>query len=104
VIAQGSIEELVADRAGELVIECDDTERALTLLAGDPTVCGLRKEHGELRMSLIAREQAGEINSRLVAAGLVVTRLERGARAAHHARDRGATGARRRPVERRDRR
>ena len=37
VIAQGSIEELVADRAGELVIECDDTERALTLLAGDPT-------------------------------------------------------------------
>lgn len=76
VIAQGSIEELVADRAGELVIECDDAERALTLLAGDPTVRELRHEHGALRMSLIAREQAGEINSRLVAAGLVVTRLE----------------------------
>ena len=76
VIAQGSIEELVADGAGELVIECDDTERALTLLADDPTVRALRNEHGALRMSLIAREQAGEINSRLVAAGLVVTRLE----------------------------
>jgi ABC-2 type transport system ATP-binding protein len=76
VIAQGSIEELVADRAAELVIECDDAERALALLAGDPTVRELRKEHGALRMSLVAREQAGEINSRLVAAGLVVTRLE----------------------------
>jgi ABC-2 type transport system ATP-binding protein len=70
VIAQGSIEELVADGAGELVIECDDAERALTLLADDPTVRALRNEHGALRMSLIAREQAGEINSRLVAAGI----------------------------------
>jgi ABC-2 type transport system ATP-binding protein len=76
VIAQGSIQELVANRAGELVIECDDTERALTLLAGDPTVRELRREHGALRMSLVAPEQAGEINSRLVAAGVVVTRLE----------------------------
>lgn len=76
VIAQGSIEELVADRAAELVIECDDTGRALSLLAGDPTIRDLRREHGGLRMSLIAREQAGEINSKLVAAGLVVTRLE----------------------------
>jgi ABC-2 type transport system ATP-binding protein len=75
VIAQGSIEELVADEAGELVIECDDTERALTVLADDPTVRELRNEHGTLRMTLIAREQAGEINSRLVAAGVVVTRL-----------------------------
>ena len=36
VIAQGPIEELVADGAGELVIECDDAERALALLAADP--------------------------------------------------------------------
>src|SRR5438067_3487933 len=37
VIAQGPIEELVADdRAGELVIECDDLERATGLLAADP--------------------------------------------------------------------
>ena len=76
VIAQGSIDELVADSTGELVIECDDTERALTLLASDPTVRRLRNEHGTLRMSLAAREHAGELNSRLVGAGLVVTRLE----------------------------
>jgi ABC-2 type transport system ATP-binding protein len=76
VIAQGSIRELVADEAGELVIECDDTGRALELLAGDPAVRDLRAEHGALRMSLLARDQAGEINSRLVAAGLVVTRFE----------------------------
>jgi ABC-2 type transport system ATP-binding protein len=76
VIAQGSIEELVADEAGELVIECDDTDRALALLAADPTVRQLRAEHGVLRMNLLAHDQAGEINSRLVGAGMVVTRLE----------------------------
>ena len=76
VIAQGEIDELVADSAGELVIECDDAGRALALLAEDPAVHGLRNEHGALRMRVLAREQAGEINSRLVAAGVVVTRLE----------------------------
>ena len=58
------------------MIECDDTVRALELLAGDPAVRDLRAEHGALRMSLLARDQAGEINSRLVSAGVVVTRLE----------------------------
>jgi ABC-2 type transport system ATP-binding protein len=76
VIAQGSIEELVADEAGELVIECDEPERALALLASDPTVHHLRREHAALRMSLVSPEQAGEINSRLVGAGVTVTRLE----------------------------
>jgi ABC-2 type transport system ATP-binding protein len=76
VIAQGPIDELVADGAGELVVECDDTLRAAELLAADATVHELRVEHGALRMRLLAPEQAGEINSRLVAAGIVVTRLE----------------------------
>ncbi|HJS94732.1 MAG TPA: ABC transporter ATP-binding protein [Solirubrobacteraceae bacterium] len=76
VIAQGPIEELVAGGAGELIVECDDAERALTLLAGEPTVRELRREHGALRMKLVAPEQAGEVNARLVQAGLVVTRLE----------------------------
>ena len=76
VIAQGSIAELVADEAGELVIECDDVERALALLAGDPAVRDLRAEHGALRMRLVSPDHSGEINSRLVAAGLLVTRLE----------------------------
>jgi len=76
VIAQGAIDELVADAAGELVIECDDAERALSLLATDPAVRELRREHAALRMRLLAPEQAGEINARLVTAGVVVTRLE----------------------------
>jgi ABC-2 type transport system ATP-binding protein len=76
VIAQGPIEELVAGGSGELVIECDDAQHAAGLLAGDPVVHELRIEHGALRMKLLAPEQAGEINARLVGAGVVVTRLE----------------------------
>ncbi len=76
VIAQGSIAELVADEAGDLVIECDDPARALAMLAGDARVRDLHTEHGTLRMRLVDRGQSGEINSRLVAAGIVVTRLE----------------------------
>jgi ABC-2 type transport system ATP-binding protein len=76
VIAQGSIAELVADEAGELIIACDDLERALAVLAADPTVRELRREHGGLRMKLRTPEQAGEINARLVSAGVVVTRRE----------------------------
>jgi ABC-2 type transport system ATP-binding protein len=76
VIAQGRIEDLVADEGGELVLECDDDDRALGLLAGDPIVGELRAEHGALRMRLLARDHAGEINARLVRAGVVVTRLE----------------------------
>jgi ABC-2 type transport system ATP-binding protein len=76
VIAQGPIDELVSGGAGELVVECDDAERAAGLLAGDPAVHELRIEHGALRMRLLAPEQAGEINARLVGAGVVVRRLE----------------------------
>ena len=76
VIAEGRIEELVAGGAGELIVECDDAERALTLLASEPSVRELRREHGALRMKLLTPEQAGEINAQLVKAGVVVTRLE----------------------------
>src|SRR5690242_4907133 len=76
VIAQGPIEELVAGGAGELIVECDDLERALALLAAAPSVRELRREHGALRMKLLAPEQAGEIKAQLVKAGVVVTRLE----------------------------
>ena len=62
--------------AGELVIQCDDAGRALALLAGDPGVRELRRENGALRMRLLAPEQAGEINARLVGGGVTVTRLE----------------------------
>jgi ABC-2 type transport system ATP-binding protein len=76
VIAEAPIDELVGGGAGELIIECDSVERASRLLASDPAVHELRREDGALRMKLLTPEQAGEINARLVAAGLVVTRLE----------------------------
>jgi ABC-2 type transport system ATP-binding protein len=76
VIAQGSIDELVAGGREELVIECDDAERALALLASDPAVRDLRRDDGALRMSLLDRAHAGEINSRLINRGVTVTRLE----------------------------
>ncbi len=76
VIAQGSIEELIADDSGELVIETDDNDRAFALLAGDPSVRDLRAEHGALCMRLVARDHAGELNALLVGAGVVVARLE----------------------------
>jgi ABC-2 type transport system ATP-binding protein len=76
VIAEGPIDELVGGEAGELVVECDNAERAAGLLAGDPAVHELRIEHGALRMRLLAPDTAGEINARLVAAGVVVSRLE----------------------------
>ncbi len=58
------------------VIECNDAERALGLLADDPGVRELRREHGALRMTLGTATEAGEINARLVSAGVAVTRLE----------------------------
>ncbi|MBV9604415.1 MAG: ABC transporter ATP-binding protein [Solirubrobacterales bacterium] len=76
VIAQGPIGELVAEGAGELIIECDDTDRALALLAGEPTVRDLRREGRGLRMKLHGPAQAGQINAQLVTAGVTVTRLE----------------------------
>ena len=76
VITEGPIDQLVAGGAGELIVECDDAERALELLAAEPTVRDLRRERGGLRMKLHGPEQAGEINARLVSAGVVVTRLE----------------------------
>ena len=76
VIAQGTIAELIGGEAGELLVECDDVERAAQLLAGDPAVRELRTEHGALRMRLLAPDTAGEINARLVGAGVVVSRLE----------------------------
>jgi ABC-2 type transport system ATP-binding protein len=76
VIAQGPIAELVGGEAGELLVECDDVARAAQLLAGDPAVRELRTEHGGLRMRLLAPDTAGEINARLVGAGVVVSRLE----------------------------
>jgi ABC-2 type transport system ATP-binding protein len=76
VITQGPIDQLVADGAGELIIECGDAERAVALLAGEPAVRDLRREPRGLRLKLNGPEQAGEINARLVSAGIVVTRLE----------------------------
>ena len=77
VIAQGPIDELVGGGAGELLVECDDVERALPAAGRRPRRA--RAAHRARRAADAAaarRSTAGEINARLVGAGVVVTRLE----------------------------
>ena len=79
-IAQGSIESLLAQDSVELEIGCDDPERALELLAADAVVAdahetgdGVRVRFGE---AVDATRGAGAVNARLVSAGIAVFRLE----------------------------
>ncbi len=77
VIAQGTIAELIGDGRRELLIGCDDEDRAREMLAEHPAV--VRVEHGEqaLRVTVLEGERtAGELNAWLVGAGVTVTRLE----------------------------
>jgi ABC-2 type transport system ATP-binding protein len=77
VIAQGTIAALVDDQRGdELVIGCDDPDRALAILraqlaipSAEPTATGLRVRIG-------GRVEAARVNALLVAAGIAVWRLE----------------------------
>jgi ABC-2 type transport system ATP-binding protein len=77
VIAQGTIDELVADERRELLIGCDDPQRASRVLVEHPAVVRVREgDGGGLRITMIEGEHAGELNTWLVNAGVTVTRLE----------------------------
>ena len=77
VIAQGTITELVSDERRQLVIGCDDEDRARRALAEHPAVTQVDGGGGAgLLVTVIDGEHAGEINSWLVAAGVTVSRLE----------------------------
>ncbi len=75
-VAQGPISELVQDDRVEFDIDCDDAHAALDLLDGHPAVTAAHETPGGLRVTVTATEVAAAINSRLVAAGLLVFRLE----------------------------
>ena len=77
VIAQGTITELVSDERRQLVIGCDDEDRARQALAAHPSVIDVDDGDGTgLLVTVIDGEHAGEINSWLVTAGVTVSRLE----------------------------
>jgi ABC-2 type transport system ATP-binding protein len=77
VIAQGTISELVSDERRQLVIGCDDEDRARRALSEHPAVIQVAREEGTgLLVTVIDGEHAGQINSWLVAAGVTVSRLE----------------------------
>jgi ABC-2 type transport system ATP-binding protein len=75
-VAQGPISELVQDDRVELDIDCDDARTAIDLLDGHPAVTAAHETPGGLRVTVTAAEVAASINSRLVAAGLSVFRLQ----------------------------
>ncbi len=77
VIAQGTITELVSNERRQLVIGCDDEDRARQALAEHPSVIQVDDGDGAgLLVTVIDGEHAGEINSWLVTAGVTVSRLE----------------------------
>jgi ABC-2 type transport system ATP-binding protein len=78
VVTQGPISELAEGGARhELIVGVDDPDRALELLGELEQVREARRSDEGLRVVLAGGpETAAEVNARLVAAGLAVTRLE----------------------------
>jgi ABC-2 type transport system ATP-binding protein len=76
IVSAGSIEDLAAGTRVELIIECDDPDRALRLIAGEVDVLHAQRAASGLRLALRAAEAGAELNRRLVAAGIGVSRLE----------------------------
>ncbi|HEX4034652.1 MAG TPA: ABC transporter ATP-binding protein [Solirubrobacteraceae bacterium] len=76
IVTAGPIAELARARRAELIIECDDRDRALELLAGSNAVLDAEREPGGLRLTLRSADLAAELNTLLVEAGISVSRLE----------------------------
>ena len=76
IVSAGPIADLARGRRAELIVECDDHDRALELLAGSDAVLDAEREPGGLRLTLRTAEVAAELNTLLVEAGIAVSRLE----------------------------
>jgi ABC-2 type transport system ATP-binding protein len=76
IVKAGPIAELTQVSANQLLIACDDPERALVLLADYSGVAGVEPVDDVLRVTLASNDGVAELNRRLVAAGIGVTRLE----------------------------
>jgi ABC-2 type transport system ATP-binding protein len=76
IVSAGAIADLAAGSRPELIIECDQRDRALALLSGAAGVLGAERTPAGLRLALRAADTAAELNRRLVEAGIAVSRLE----------------------------
>ncbi len=79
VITTGTLDDLLAAGGRALKVECDDAQRAKSVLAGVPTITSIELDaHGALSIALApdSPETRAGINRLLVEAGLAVSRLE----------------------------
>jgi len=76
IVTTGPIAELTRSRHAELVLACDDPDRAVELLAAMPGVLHVLRSAGGLRLRLGDGAAAAEVNRTLVLAGIAVSRLE----------------------------
>jgi ABC-2 type transport system ATP-binding protein len=76
IVSAGAIAELARSNRAELIIDCDERERALELVSGSADVIGAQRTPTGLRLALRAADTASVLNRRLVEAGIAVSRLE----------------------------
>ena len=76
IVTAGPIADLARGRSAELIVECDDRDRALELLANSDAVLDAEREPAGLRLTLRTADVAAELNTLLVEAGISVSRLE----------------------------
>jgi ABC-2 type transport system ATP-binding protein len=76
IVSAGAIAELAGGTSVELIIECDDPDRALALIARSPAVVRAVRSSTGLRLALRAVDAGAELNRRLVQEGIAVSRLE----------------------------
>jgi ABC-2 type transport system ATP-binding protein len=76
IVSAGAIAELARSNRSELIIDCDERERALELVSGSADVIGAQRTPTGLRLALRAADAASALNRRLVEAGIAVSRLE----------------------------
>jgi ABC-2 type transport system ATP-binding protein len=76
IVTTGPISELTRSARAEVLIDCDDADRALELIAGANVVIDAQRTAAGLRVLLSAAGAASELNRHLVLAGVAVNRLE----------------------------
>jgi ABC-2 type transport system ATP-binding protein len=76
IVSAGAIADLAGGTSVELIIDCDQRDRALALLAGSSQVIDAERTASGMRLALRAADAASELNRRLVEAGIAVSRLE----------------------------
>ena len=76
IVTSGAISEIARSTRSELIVECDDEDRALELLAGASAVLDAHRADEGLRITLRAASAGSQVNRLLVGAGIEVSRLE----------------------------